>query len=106
MECKEASVVDLDVVCSTNLAGATTHIDSTHMYQYLTYTHGGLSYVAFHETVSSLNDKVDMFVSRQLSEGWAVFEVQRDRAGMCAGFSDYQHLMAIANKARVTPTVP
>ncbi|XP_077564912.1 uncharacterized protein LOC144180446 [Haemaphysalis longicornis] len=110
VDCTDASIVDLDVVCSTNLAGATSDTDSTHMYEYLTYTpstgSSPNSYVAFHETVSSLNYKVDMFVSRHLSEGWAVFEVQRDRAGRCMNVSDYQHLMAIADKARVTETVP
>ncbi|XP_077564913.1 uncharacterized protein LOC144180447 [Haemaphysalis longicornis] len=105
MDCIDASIVDLDVVCSTNFAGTTAHFDPTDKYQYLTYTPPAGStnangYVASHETVSSLNDKVDMFVSRHLSEGWAVFEVQRDRAGQCANASDYQHLMAAAAKAK------
>ncbi|XP_077564398.1 uncharacterized protein LOC144179842 [Haemaphysalis longicornis] len=109
-ECKEARVVDLDVVCSAKLAGAATRIDPANLYQSLNNTppqgSSGPSYVAFRETVSSLNDKVDTFVSAELSDGWAVFEVHRDRAGLCTGAKDFEHLKAVARNAHGAQTDP
>lgn len=102
--CREATIVDYDVVCSTNAPTGVTYGDNTDdSYRTVTYTHDNRQYFGSMETAETLETKLSQYVP-SVSEGWAVFEVQRDTAGTCTtGGSDYERLSKIEEFARYAP---
>ncbi|KAL3249106.1 hypothetical protein MRX96_056176 [Rhipicephalus microplus] len=92
--CERAFMMDLDVTCNDTLTGRQNTYDQTNKYAFATFRHGGHRYFATYESEESLADKLSMYL-RTYSDGWAMFEVQRDLWKACRT-NDYIRLELVA----------
>ncbi|KAH8023914.1 hypothetical protein HPB51_019151 [Rhipicephalus microplus] len=96
--CERAFMMDLDVTCNDTLTGRQNNYDQTNKYAFATFHYGGHRYFATYESEESLADKLSMYL-RTYSDGWAMFEVQRDLWKACRT-NDYIRLELVALGAR------
>ncbi|KAL3249114.1 hypothetical protein MRX96_056174 [Rhipicephalus microplus] len=96
--CERAFMMDLDVTCNDTLTGRQNNYDQTNKYAFATFHYGGHRYFATYESEESLADKLNMYL-RTYSDGWAMFEVQRDLWKTCRT-NDYIRLELVALGAR------
>ncbi|XP_077484746.1 uncharacterized protein LOC144094702 [Amblyomma americanum] len=98
--CEKAYMVDSDFTCRRNGSHTKEIYDENGMYAYYAYQSDGRPYFVTLETSKSLQDKMDLYIA-DVSDGWALFEVQRDVWKPCGRGKDYVRLEAIQQKARL-----
>lgn len=96
--CERAFMVDYDVTCNATVTSGRKTYDHVNKYAYVTFRDGGRNYFAAYESEESLTAKLSRYV-RTFSDGWAMFEVQRDVWKSCLA-NDYIRLELIAINAR------
>ncbi|KAK8758997.1 hypothetical protein V5799_003381 [Amblyomma americanum] len=97
-DCERAVMVDYDALCNTTVGSGPPSHDQYDQYAFKAWQHDNRSYWASYETEQSLTLKLDRYIAN-ISDGWAIFEVQRD-VGKACSLSDNIRVELIQAKAR------
>ncbi|XP_049524599.1 uncharacterized protein LOC125946146 [Dermacentor silvarum] len=104
--CRQFYMASIDVTCKETAPYATRGFDKRQLYAYLSYGYGPYDYFATYETETTLAKKLNMYIE-DVSDGWALFEVDRDSWRGC-GYKkddDYPRLSIVQEQARHRRTV-
>ncbi|XP_054927133.2 uncharacterized protein [Dermacentor andersoni] len=96
--CERSFMTDYEDTCNATLTNGRKIYDHRNKYAYVTFRNGGHRYFAAYESDESLTEKLGRYV-QTFSDGWAIFEVQRDVWKSCLE-NDYIRLELIAVNAR------
>ncbi|XP_077484586.1 uncharacterized protein LOC144094542 [Amblyomma americanum] len=98
--CELSFMVDIDLVCNNTLQAGYRSYETTDKYQYLLFRANNREYYVTYETVQSIYDKYEIYIN-DVSDGWALFEIQRDGAASCSSNQmSYDRLEAAQGPAR------
>ncbi|XP_049525534.1 uncharacterized protein LOC119455174 isoform X2 [Dermacentor silvarum] len=98
--CDWSYMEDYDFVCNDSLLSGKRRYDSDGKYEYVTYEDYDRRYYVTYESNRSIAEKYEMYIPN-ISEGWALFEIQRDVGAKCSPFGlNYERLEAAQSIAR------
>ncbi|KAL3229443.1 hypothetical protein MRX96_048540 [Rhipicephalus microplus] len=97
-ECDYSYMADGESTCTFNTATMLESYNQADMYAYATYQGSKRRFFLTYETVQSLQDKMNAY--QDYSNGWALFETQRDMWKVCKQ-DNYFRLAAIQATARM-----
>ncbi|XP_037515669.2 uncharacterized protein LOC119392789 [Rhipicephalus sanguineus] len=105
--CVQAFMTGIDITCSAATARTATRGYEQHEhFAYLIYEVDQNFHYATYETEKSLAEKMNMYIVH-ISDGWALFEVDRDTRRACGTSKDddYPRLSSAQEQARSRQTV-
>lgn len=97
-QCDHAVMADYDTLCNSSGFYLHTPQLSPEEFAYAAWLESGIYYWASYEVEATLSPKLDRY-AKKVSEGWAIFEFQRDVWTACNSNS-YRRLELIKNKTR------
>ncbi|KAH6930977.1 hypothetical protein HPB50_021159 [Hyalomma asiaticum] len=98
--CAWSYMEDYDFLCNESVLSGKRRYDSAGKYEYVTYEEDDRMYFVTYESNRSIAEKYQMYIPN-ISEGWALFEIQRDVGAKCSPFGlNYERLEAAQSMAR------
>lgn len=98
--CAWSYMEDYDFVCNDSVLSGKRRYDSAGKYEYVSYEEDDRMYYVTFESNRSIVEKYQMYIPN-ISEGWALFDIQRDVGAKCSPFGlNYERLETAQNIAR------
>ncbi|XP_075550128.1 uncharacterized protein LOC142583525 [Dermacentor variabilis] len=98
--CDWSYMEDYDFTCNDSVLSGKRRYDSDGKYEYVSYNDDDRQYYVTYESSRSIAEKCDMYIPN-ISEGWALFEIQRDVGAKCSPFGlNYERLETTQSIAR------
>nr|XP_050034900.2 uncharacterized protein LOC126531424 [Dermacentor andersoni] len=104
--CRQAFMGSIDITCKDAAPLATKSLVKLQSYAYISFEFGTFPFFGTYETEETLVEKLNMYIEH-VSDGWALFEVDRDSWLVC-GYKkedDYPRLSAVQQRARLRQAV-
>ncbi|KAL1414544.1 hypothetical protein MTO96_007331 [Rhipicephalus appendiculatus] len=104
--CTQAFMTGIDSTCSTSLPTTVRRgYEQREHFAYIIYEANSNLYYATYETEKSLAEKMNLYIVH-ISDGWALFEVDRDTRRPCGRMNDdYPRLASAQQQARLRQMV-
>ncbi|KAL3235420.1 hypothetical protein MRX96_022411 [Rhipicephalus microplus] len=98
--CAWSYMEDYNFVCNDSVLSGRRRYDSAGRYEYVSYEEDDRMYYVTFESNRSIVEKYQMYIPN-ISEGWALFDIQRDVGAKCSPFGlNYERLETAQSIAR------
>lgn len=93
--CTSAEYLGHNKLCEPEFRKAQLQYSAQDMAEYAVFVDNQVPYFVARETQRSLNDKVNYYVRTNISEGWVVFDADRDENTKCSDPASFERLAFI-----------